>query len=84
MLFADRLEVISPGTLPNSLTVENIKTGAAIRRNPTLASRAFRVLPYNGLGSGIPHAVKLVPDIQFDNQKDTNQFVGTIPCPVVC
>jgi ATP-dependent DNA helicase RecG len=83
MLFDDRLEVISPGTLPNSLTVEHIKTGAAIQRNPTLASRAFRVLPYNGLGSGVPRAVELVPDIQFDNQKDANQLVVTIPRPVV-
>ncbi|MEM9985408.1 MAG: RNA-binding domain-containing protein [Bacteroidota bacterium] len=83
MLFDDRLEVISPGTLPNSLTVENIKTGAAIQRNPTLASRAFRVLPYNGLGSGIPRAVELVPDIQFDNQRESNQFVVTIYRPVI-
>jgi ATP-dependent DNA helicase RecG len=78
-LFDDRLEIISPGVLPNSLTVSNILTGTAIQRNPTLASRAFRILPYTGLGSGIPRAVSLLPTIQFDNQLDAHQFVVRIP-----
>lgn len=80
-LYDDRLEIISPGVLPNSLTVSNILTGTAIQRNPSLASRAFQILPYTGLGSGIPRAVAVLPTIQFDNQLDANQFVVRIPRP---
>ena len=39
-IFEDRIEVVSPGKLPNSLTIENIKTGIAIQRNPILQSLA--------------------------------------------
>lgn len=31
--------------------------------NPALASRAFHLLPYRGLGSGIPRATDAWPDI---------------------
>ena len=37
-MFDDRIEIISPGTLPNNLTVENIRAGNSNLRNPILAS----------------------------------------------
>ena len=35
-LFDDRLEVNSPGNLPNTINEENIKFGVHIERNPTI------------------------------------------------
>jgi ATP-dependent DNA helicase RecG len=50
----NRAEIISPGNLPNHLTVEKIRAGNSVIRNPVLASYAAKgVLPYRGLGTGI-------------------------------
>ncbi|WOG28144.1 RNA-binding domain-containing protein [Endozoicomonas sp. 8E] len=74
LVFTDRIEIISPGHLPNNLTVENIKMGNSNVRNPVLASFAPRLLPYRGLGSGIKRAIKAYPDIDFIDDRDSNIF----------
>jgi ATP-dependent DNA helicase RecG len=73
-VFQNRVEIISPGHLPNNLTVENIKRGNSNIRNPILASYATKLLPYRGLGSGITRALKAYPDIVFEDYQDGNQF----------
>jgi ATP-dependent DNA helicase RecG len=73
-VFSDRVEIISPGHLPNNLTIENIKRGNSNIRNPILASYATKILPYRGLGSGIIRALKAYPDIDFENDQDGNLF----------
>ena len=37
-MFDQRIEIISPGHLPNHLTIENIRAGISNIRNPILAS----------------------------------------------
>jgi predicted HTH transcriptional regulator len=37
-MFHNRVEIISPGKLTNSLTIEKIKSGISIHRNPILNS----------------------------------------------
>jgi ATP-dependent DNA helicase RecG len=78
LVFSDRVEIISPGHLPNNLTIENIKLGNSNVRNPILASFAPRVLPYRGLGSGILRAIKAYPDIEFIDDRDGNVFKAVI------
>ena len=70
----DRVEVISPGHLPNNLTVENIKSGVSDSRNPILASFANQMLPYRGYGSGILRALKSYPGIDFVDDRSGNLF----------
>jgi ATP-dependent DNA helicase RecG len=78
MLFADRVEIISPGHLPNTLTVEKIRLGNSIIRNPILVSHAAKgLLPYRGLGSGVPRALESWPDIEFVDDREGNQFKAT-------
>lgn len=77
-VFVDRIEIISPGHLPNNLTIENIKCGNSNIRNPILASYATRILPYRGLGSGITRALKAYEHIEFENNRDGNLFKVTI------
>ena len=77
-LFDDRVEIISPGHLPNNLTVANIRSGNSNIRNPTLTSYATRVLPYRGLGTGILRALKEYPAIDFVDDRDGNQFRAVI------
>ncbi len=56
-IFDNRIEIISPGNLPNNLTVEKIRKGNSNIRNPVLASFIAKgLLPYRGLGSGIKRA----------------------------
>jgi len=73
-VFSNRIEIISPGHLPNNLTIENIKSGNSNIRNPILASYATKILPYRGLGSGIRRALKAYPDIEFFDDREGNQF----------
>ena len=83
LVFSDRLEIISPGHLPNNLTIENIKLGNSNVRNPILASFAPRVLPYRGLGSGILRSLKAYPDIDFIDDRDGNVFKAVIRRKVI-
>lgn len=77
-IFDDRIEIISPGHLPNNLTVANIRTGNSNIRNPILTSYATKVLPYRGLGTGILRALKAYPTIEFEDDRDGNLFRAVI------
>lgn len=78
-IFDDRIELISPGILPNNLTVEKIKAGNSNLRNPILVSYIAKgLLPYHGLGSGIQRALRLWPHIDFKDDRDGNLFVVTL------
>jgi ATP-dependent DNA helicase RecG len=81
LIFDNRIEIISPGVLPNNLTIENIKYGNSNIRNPVLTSYATHILPYKGIGSGIKRALKEYPHISFNNDKDGNLFTVTIKRP---
>lgn len=74
LVFADRVEIISPGHLPNNLTIENIKAGNSNMRNPILASFAAKLLPYRGLGSGLLRALRAWPQIELIDDRAGNLF----------
>ena len=73
-VFRNRVEIISPGHLPNNLTVDNIMHGVSNTRNQLLASHANHLIPYRGYGSGIINALEAYPDIEFIDDRDGNQF----------
>ncbi len=78
-IFEDRSEIISPGILPNNLTVENIKSGVSNQRNPIVSSFATKQkpplgLPYRGIGTGIKRALSLYPKIEFYNDIGNHVF----------
>jgi predicted HTH transcriptional regulator len=79
--FDDRFEIVSPGNLPNSLTVDKMKNGISIARNPILQSLGQHVLPYKGLGTGVLKAISLYPTIEFFNDQDMERFIVTIKKP---
>lgn len=74
LVFADRVEIASPGHLPDSLSVEAIRQGRTNRRNPTLTEHAAQIRPYRGLGSGIPRALREWPRIELIDDVAGNQF----------
>lgn len=78
-IFLNRVEIISPGKLPNTLTVEKIKQGLSVHRNPILNSICRRILPYSGYGSGIKRVIKLNPAVTFVNDQYKEEFRCIIP-----
>ena len=78
MIFDDRVELISPGALPNNLTIENIRNGVSVIRNPLIASFATKELPYRGIGTGILRALALVPGLKLETDYDRNLFMARI------
>lgn len=82
-VFTNRIEIISPGHLPNSLTIEHIKNGNSNIRNPVLASFAAKILPYRGLGNGIRRALRAYPDIELMDNRDENLFKVVIKRPTL-
>jgi predicted HTH transcriptional regulator len=79
MIFDDRVEIVSPGKLPNSLTVDEIKYGNTVIRNNQIAMFATHSLPYSGLGSGIKRAIKEQSNIELINDVNGEQFIVRIP-----
>lgn len=78
-VFSDRIELISPGHLPDTLTVDHIRAGNSNLRNPILASFVAKgLLPYRGLGTGVPRALDAWPQITFRDDRDAMLFVATV------
>jgi ATP-dependent DNA helicase RecG len=80
-VFDDRIEIRSPGKLPNNLTEAQIRAGIRRSRNTILASLAPDVLPYRGIGSGILRSLKAWPHIEFVNDKEGEEFRVVIRRP---
>ena len=78
LIFDDRIEIASPGSLPNSLTIENIKLGNAVVRNNLIVSFSSKIMKYRGLGSGIRRALKEEADLQLIDDKQGERFVAII------
>lgn len=80
LVFDNRVEIISPGVLPNTLSVETIKTGVHIVRNPILLSHIKDIpgIPYRGMGTGISRIIKSCKEagvnVDFSNDTEAGQF----------
>jgi ATP-dependent DNA helicase RecG len=80
-IFDDRIEIRSPGKLPNNLTVDQIRRGVRRSRNVLLASFAPDLLNFRGIGSGIVRALRFWPSISWVNDADSEEVVATIGLP---
>lgn len=81
LIFDDRVEIISPGSLPNSLTVEELRYGNPVVRNNLMVTYAIYSMPFRGLGSGIQRAYQHQPNIELYNEVEGEQFRVVIPRP---
>lgn len=79
LIFDNRIELISPGALPNSLTIENVRNGVSVVRNPVITSFATKELPYRGIGTGIRRALATVPQLELVSDATANLFTARIP-----
>jgi ATP-dependent DNA helicase RecG len=80
MVFDNRIEIVSPGVLPNTLNVEAIKTGVHVVRNPILLSHIKDIpgIPYRGMGTGVSRIIKSCREaaikVDFINDSNAGQF----------
>ena len=81
LVFRDRIEIISPGHLPDNISTEEIKQGKTKRRNPVLSEHAAHLLPFRGLGSGIHRALAAWPHIELQDHKNGNEFKAILTRP---
>lgn len=79
MIFDNRVEIVSPGSLPNSLTIENIKMGNAVVRNNLMVSYCSKLMNYRGFGSGITRSLENQPNVELVNDIEGEQFIVRIP-----
>ena len=77
-IFDNRVEIHSPGALPNGLTIEDIKAGTSMPRNMFLFNNAIYLLPYTGVGSGITRALDEDVNVTFTNNDKAQEFVITV------
>jgi ATP-dependent DNA helicase RecG len=82
IVFDDRVEIWTPGLLPNTVTVESLRTGMHVLRNPTIYNVLLKLRLVTDAGSGIPRVVRLMreevgtePEFSVENQ----QFVVRLP-----
>ena len=64
-VYADRLEIESPGRLPNTVSVEGMKSGLRYARNQTLVNvmRDYRYVDFRGMGV----RDKIIPGMRAHN-----------------
>ena len=74
LVFPNRIEIINPGCLVGSLTVDDIKLGISKLRNPLIASLCSKLMIYRGLGSGIIRALRENVSIDFINNPSAKEF----------
>ena len=77
-IFDNRVEIHSPGALPNGLTIDDIKAGTSMPRNTFLFNNAIYLLPYTGVGSGITRALDEDVNVTFMNNDKAQEFVITV------
>ena len=68
IIFDNRLEVTSPGRLPNTATVESLKSGFRYARNQTLVNimRDYRYVDFRGMGI----RDKVIPGMRAHNDTE--------------
>jgi len=61
-VFDNRIEIISPGKLPNVVTLENIKLGVHSERNPLIVSYLAKMGYMTQIGTGIIRMIRLLKE----------------------
>lgn len=82
LIFEDRIEIRTPGTLPNTVTLESLPFGIHVLRNPMMYNMLLRVGLVTDVGSGIPRMMRLVRQAtgrELTFRLEGNEFVLALP-----
>lgn len=85
IIYEDRLEIRTPGKLPNSVTIDSMKIGGShVLRNPTIYNLLYKMGMVTDLGSGVRRIITLVRAHSRKEvllQETDTEFILTIPRP---
>jgi ATP-dependent DNA helicase RecG len=59
-IFEDRIEIRTPGKLPNSVSIENMRTSIHVLRNPIIYNFLNKMGMVTDVGSGVPRMIKII------------------------
>lgn len=83
LIFTDRIEIRSPGRLPNTVTVESMKIGGAhVLRNPSIYSFLVKMGFVTDIGSGVARLIRRVKEKTGKEvllKEGENEFLVIIP-----
>lgn len=79
-IYDDRLTITSPGSLPDGLTMEDIRKGANAKRNPILIKALDKMNYIENYGTGIRRILSKYKDfsMQPEFEATDNQFIITL------
>ena len=82
-LFDDRFEFMSPGRLPNSVTIEKLKAGVSYAVNPVIVKFMENLRYIDRLGRGLPMVCREIQRIggQAEFKEIGEEFKVTILFP---
>ncbi len=84
IVYDDRVEIRTPGQLPNTVTVESLRIGVHVLRNATLYNLFLKIGLVTDAGSGVPRMIRLVRQAtgrEADFRLEGNEFVVALPRP---
>ena len=83
IVYDNRVEVRTPGNLPNSVTIESIKIGGShVLRNPTIYNLLYKMGLVTDLGSGVRRIIQLMKNHSNEEivlEEIGKEFVLSIP-----
>ncbi len=83
LIFQDRLEIHSPGKLPNTVTIESMKVGGAhVLRNPTIYNFFVKMGLVTDVGSGVARLIRKVKEVtnkEVELKEQEGEFIVEIP-----
>jgi ATP-dependent DNA helicase RecG len=66
LVFSDRVEIRSPGILPNTVTVDSMRVGGShVLRNPTIYNMLYKYKMVTDLGSGVRRIIMLFYELNY-------------------
>jgi len=83
LIFKDRVEIRSPGRLPNTVTIESMKVGGShVLRNPTIYNLFVKMGLVTDVGSGVARLIRIIRENinkEVELKEVGNEFVVSIP-----
>ena len=82
LIFNDKIEIRTPGRLPNTVTIDSMKIGCHVLRNPTIYNLLYKIGMVTDTGSGIRRITKLVKQYtgkEAGLEVTDNEFILTLP-----
>ena len=84
IVFEDRVEIRTPGLLPNTVTLDALRAGVHVLRNPAIYNMFLKIGLVTDAGSGIPRMIRLVRQATGHEpgfRMEGNEFLVTMPRP---